>query len=309
MRSLFFFLIISAGFASCSEDFFSQTLDIEQPDYEKQFVLHGFGGNLDTRFRVALSQNYGILETVPDSGWAVPGALVELYEDGQKVATLTPDVSPSGDTELYGAPIAPGFFQAGRMYEIRASHPDFPSLTSRQIMPQPVAVDSVRYREDGGIDSDGTKVSAIDVFLKDAPGRADFYEIRIVTRYPQLSYTTLPDGTVIVDTLSFDEYAQYPNGADDPNAQFTYGGGIAVTDQFFDGQSYKFGVKIDRFGNTEFTVYVRAITEEFYLWGVSAQRKYDTEEFPFAEPVTTYSNLENGIGVFGLYHEQVFLIE
>lgn len=310
MRHLVFFLSISIGFASCSEDFFSQTLDIEQPEYDKQLVLHGFGSSLDSNFRIALSQNYGILENVPDSGWAVPGALVELYEDGQKIATLTPSTSASQDSkELYEAPIQPGFFQPGKTYELRASHPDFPAVLGRQIMPQPVQVDSVRFRENGGIDSDGTKLSAVDVFLKDTPGREDFYEIRISRRYPIVRTTTFPDGSYVIDTIGYDVYTEYPENADDPNAQLTFGGGIAVSDNFFDGEDYKFGVRIYGTSSPNFTVSVRAITEEYYLWSISAQRKYDTEDFPFSEPVTTYSNLENGIGVFGLFDEQLFEIK
>jgi len=310
MRNFAFFLSISIGFASCSEDFFSQTLDIEQPEYDKQLVLHGFGGSLDSNFRISLSQNYGILENVPDSGWAVAGALVELYEDGQKTATLTPFFGQSQDSrELYGVPVQPGFFQAGKTYELRASHPDFPAVVGRQIMPQPVQVDSVRFRENGGIDSDGSKLSAVDVFLKDTPGQEDFYEIRISTRYPVVRSTTYPDGTVIYDTIRYDVYTQYPESADDPNAQLTFGGGIAVSDKFFDGEAYKFGVRIYETNFPMFHVSVRAVTEDYYLWSISAQRKSDTEDFPFAEPVTTYSNLENGIGVFALFHEQVFEIK
>lgn len=306
MRHLLFFLSISAGFASCSDDFFSQTLEIDPPAYEKQFVLHGFGSNLDSVFRITLTQNYGILDNVPDTAWAVPDATVEIYEEGQKKATL--GLSP-GNVKLHEATVLPGFFQAGKTYELRASHPGFPTVTSRQTMPEAVAVDSVRFREKAGIDPDGSRLSAIDVFLKDEAGVENYYEIRVAVKFPKLEYNYDSLGNVVIDTIGFELFTVSMTDSDDPNAQLTYGGGIAVSDRFFDGQSYKFVAKMYEEGGYTFEVRVRAITEEYYLWGISAKRKYDAEENPLAEPVTTYTNLDAGIGIFGLAHEQVFEVE
>jgi hypothetical protein len=112
----------------------------------------------------------------------------------------------------------------------------------------------------------------------------------------------------VIDTVGYSEYTIEPAGSDDPNAQLTYGGGIAVSDRFFDGNSYKFVVKIyDYSGSTsQIRARVKAVTEEAYLWGLSAKRKYDSEDFPLADPVTTYTNLDKGIGIFGLGHVLVF---
>ena len=46
------------------------------------------------------------------------------------------------------------------------------------------------------------------------------------------------------------------------------------------------------------------ITEEYFRYSVTALRKAETEDIPFIEPVTVFGNLENGIGIFGMYHEQ-----
>ncbi|MCE7924057.1 MAG: DUF4249 domain-containing protein [Haliscomenobacteraceae bacterium CHB4] len=306
MRYILFLFIISAGFASCSEDFFSQTLDIDPPEYEKQFVVHGFGTNRDSSFQLALTQNYGILENVPDSAWAVPGATVVIFEDGQLKATL--GISPDNQ-KVYEALVLPDFFQPGKIYELKASHPDFPTVTSRQTMPQPVAVDSVRFRENAGIDGDGSRLSAMDVYLKDEAGVENFYEIRMAIFYPILEFTYDSLGNTIIDTIGYQNFALAAVDSDDPNAELTYGGGIAIRDRFFDGQSYKFAARMEEISGYTYRVYVRAITEEYYLWGVSAERKYQTDDFPLAEPVTTYTNLDHGIGVFGLAHEQAFDVE
>ena len=306
MRYLLFLLFISTGLASCSGDFFSQTLEIDPPEFEKQFVLHGFGSNLDSVFRISLTQNYGILENVPDTAWAIPDAAVEIYEDGQKKAMLS--LSPD-NKELYEAIVLPGFFQPGKSYELRASHPDFPAVTGRQTMPGAVTVDSVRFREKAGLDPDGSKLSSVDVFLRDEPGVDNFYEIRVAIRQPKLEYTYDSLGQFIIDTVGYEDFTLFIVDSDDPNAQLTYGDGIAVSDLFFDGQSYKFSAKIYELSGYKLRVYVRAITEEYYLWGISAKRKYESEDNPLAEPVTTYTNLDAGIGAFGLANVQVFEVQ
>ena len=306
MRYFLFLFSICTGLASCSGDFFSQTLEIDPPEYEKQFVLHGFGSNLDSVFRVSLTQNYGILDEVPDSAWAVPGATVELFEDGQLRATLFPS---AGNRKVYEAPVLPDFFQPGKTYELRASHPDLPTVTGRQTMPKAVKVDSVRFRESAGIDGDGSRLSAIDVFLEDEAGVENYYEIRAMINYPILQYNYDSLGNLVIDTIGYQAYTISLTDSDDPNAQLTYGGGIAVSDLFFDGQSYRFVAKMYQNSGHSFQVSVREITEEQYLWGISAERKYNSEDNPLAEPVTTYTNLDAGIGVFGLANEQIFEVK
>lgn len=309
MRNFFFFLLISAGLSSCSEDFFSQTLNIDPPEYEKQLVVHGFGNDRDSFFRVSVTRNFGILENVPDTAWAVRNATVEVLEDGQVKATLAMAPAPQPQ-EVYAALVLPGFFQPGKTYQLKVAHPDFETVTSSQVMPQPVAVDSVRFRQKAGIDTDGSKISAVDVFLNDAPGVQNFYEVRVTINYPKLAFTFDSIGMVThIDTVGYEEFPVELIGSDDPNAVLTFGDGLAITDRFFDGQSYRFVARMYETGGYTFRVYVRTVTREYYSWALSAERKYNSEDFPLAEPITTYSNLENGIGAFGLWQEQVFYVK
>lgn len=308
MRNILFFLLISAGLSSCSEDFLSQTLEIDPPEYDKQLVVHGFGNNLDSFFRVSVTRNFGILENVPDTAWAIRNATVEVLEDGQVKASLAMAPAPQRP-EVYEALVLPGFFQPGKSYQLRVSHPDFETVTSSQVMPQPVQVDSVRFRQKAGIDTDGSKLSAVDVFLKDAPGVDNYYEVRVLIRYPQLEFSYDSLGQVVIDTIGYQEYPIDLVGSDDPNAVLTFGDGLAITDRFFDGQSYRFVARMYETGGYTLRVYVRTVTREYYSWALSAEQKYNSEDFPFAEPITTYSNLENGIGAFGLWQEQLFEVK
>ncbi|MEO6036855.1 MAG: DUF4249 domain-containing protein [Saprospiraceae bacterium] len=302
MRNFLFFIIITAFLASCSEDFFDQTIDIDPPAYDKQLVTHALVSNRDSSLSLPLTRNFGILDQVPDSAWAVKNALVEIYEEGQLKLIV-----PSSGSQWYSIFLLPGFFQPGKSYELRASHPDFSTVSARQVMPGPFQIDSTAYRENAGLSSEGDELSAIDVYLQDQAGVKNYYVIAADGLYPSLSpkFDTL--GFFIgYDTLGYSVTDIQAESPEDPNVRKAVGNAFAVTDQAFDGQAYKFTFRTYRgYGYTNFRAHVWSVTEDYYRYAVSAQRKYDSEEVPLVEPVTVYHNLENGIGIFGLGWEEL----
>ncbi|MEO6760529.1 MAG: hypothetical protein ABIO24_13805, partial [Saprospiraceae bacterium] len=62
MRSYLFLSFIAISLASCSDDFFDQTIEIDPPPYSKQLVAHALASNRDSSFSLPLSRNFGILE-------------------------------------------------------------------------------------------------------------------------------------------------------------------------------------------------------------------------------------------------------
>jgi len=303
MRNLLFLCILTFGITSCSEGFFDQTIDIDPPAYEKQLVLHTLASNRDSVFRVPLTRNFGILDQTVDSSWAVKNALVQVYEDGNLKRTLQPE-----GEQWYATPLTPGFFQPGKNYELRVSHPDYPAVTARQVMPGPFQIDSAAYRENAGIASDGSKLSAFDVYLKDQAGVKNYYVITVDGVSPEL-YPIFDDlGNLLgYDTTGFYINSIYPETAEDPNVRPASGRAFAVSDQFFDGQAYKLSFRTYYLygGNESYRIHVWSVTEDYFLYLVSAQRKYDAGDLPLTEPVTVHHNVAAGIGIFGLGWEEV----
>ncbi len=305
MYKLLFLFIIACGLTSCSEDFFDQTIDIDPPAYDKQLVAHALASNLDSVFTLPLTRNFGILEQTPDSGWAVNNALVQIYEDGQLKLVAPPALNGG---QWYSVPLPPGFFQSGKSYELRASHPDFTTISARQIMPSPFQIDSAAYRENAGISGDGTKLSAVDVYLKDQAGVKNFYVITVDGLSPELTpYFDQLGNFLGYDTTGFYFNSIYPETAEDPNVRLAAGRAFAVSDQFFDGQAYKlsFRTYYQYGGYSQYRAHVWSVTEDYFLYVVSAQRKYDAGDLPLTEPVTVHHNVEQGLGIFGLGWEEV----
>lgn len=307
MRNIFIFIALAVFWSSCSSDFFNQVVEIDPPEYQKQLVVYAFNGSLDSNFRAQVTRSVGLLEVIDDTAFYVKKASVELYEDGQlKAKALESTINPKG---WYETMTDPGLYQPGKTYELKVTHPDYPIVTARQTMPYPVMVDSVRLRQNGGVSPDGISLFAIDVFLKDRPNEKNYYAIEVNSLY----YYTLPryDNTGMIigyDTI-FNQQRVYPYGVDDPNVELT-DRQILISDQFFDGQAYKFSFKSDYFqSETIYDVHVRAVTEDYYLYAISQQRQLDSEDFPLSEPVIVHGNLTNGIGDFCLYSEQQFAIK
>ena len=60
------------------------------------------------------------------------------------------------------------------------------------------------------------------------------------------------------------------------------------------------------YGNPNFNkksvdIVLRRVSENYYNFRISQQLQADTYYDPLAEPVLVYSNVENGLGVFGSY--------
>lgn len=308
MRATFPMLLMAAFFAACSGDFFEQTIDLDEPAYERQLVTYTSIGQHDTMWQLGLSRNHGILQSVPDSAWYVKNAKLEILQGGQPLLSAAPLAS---NANIYQASIPPGLFQPGQTYEFRASHPDFTTASAFQTMPGPFQVDSVRYRQNGGIDSDGTELSSIDVFLKDAAGEENYYAIEVFTVTIYVYQVFDPATGQLVNDTSYYENRLFPYTVEDPNAQLTYSA-VLVNDQFFKGLPYKAAFKFYRYNgniNTYFKVLVRSVTRDYYQLWLTEYARANADDNPLAEPVSVYSNLENGIGVFSLFYEFEFFVQ
>ena len=304
MKNILFILTLSSlGLVSC-EDFFSQTVEIDPPPYTKQLSFHLNLTENDTSVRILLTRNFGILETVPDqSDFYVKGGKAELYQDGQKWLTLNP-LNADSTFVLVGK--LPQTLRPGSTYEIRAEHPDFPKTSAVQVMPGDFVVDSARVRRNIGSGQFGEKFDLIEVYLQDPPGIRNYYEVVISDFYLNLVYNP---NTGTVDTLGYAEYPIYVDDYTDPNVSFGFRSGGLISDQFFAGQAYKFQARVSSGSASTFTVRVRNITEDYYRWSRSYQSKYDTEDNPLVEPISVFNNLVDGLGIFSVAREKVFIVQ
>jgi Domain of unknown function (DUF4249) len=298
-------VLLATGFLflqACSEDFFSQTVNIDPPPYDKQLSFHLNLTTEDSILKLVMTRNYGILEDVNRfEDWFVTGATVDIYENGQKWCTFGPANVDSG---YQMTAVLPSDFVPGSTYEIRATHPDFPATRAVQIMPEPLNIDSVSIKYDAVPGEFGDRLNLLEVSIRDQPGVKNYYEVTLFGKSLVVLYN--PNGQL--DTVGLQRYSLYVEGYNDPNVVEGFDGGGLLSDQFFDGQTYKFQARFYAssyyLADSTINVRVRSVTEDYFKWSRSYQAYYDSEGNPLVEPISVFHNLENGLGIFSLAQEK-----
>jgi hypothetical protein len=304
MKNLLIIFCLSAVALTSCESFFSQTVEIDPPAYEKQLSLHLSLTDRDTVANVFLSRNYGILEYVEElEDYYVEGGTVQILKNGQPWLNLQP---AGGDSSYYLTAFLPEPFEMGQTYELRATHPDFPEVRATQVVPGDFQTDSARVKRGAVSGPFGDVFDLVDVYIKDPAGVKNYYEI---TMYGLYYLVVQNPNTNELDTLDVGYYPIYSEQYSDPSVQEGFNGGALFSDQFFDGQAYKFQAQVYSTGNAPIFIRIKNVTEDYYKWSRSYLDKLDSEGNFLVEPVSVFNNLENGLGIFTVAREKTLLIQ
>ena len=270
-------------FTACGEDFFSTTLKVDPPPHEDQLVLQSFLKSNDSLLYFSLSKSVGILETQNSTISFISDAVIEVYEDGE--LKYEPTLSSSTPFN-FGVVLDEPLNGIGKTYEVRVTHDSLGTISGSQQMPAAPNLVSATFDEDGGIDIDfGDEAHAIDLVMLDPPNVKNYYEV-ILARYSTIS-----------GELGNDYYI-YSNDFSASEGVHEY---LLVDDASFDGQEYTFRFETSKDWQDDLYVVVRSVTEDWYLYSKSLERFQVTQDFQlFSEPVTVHTNIENGLGVFGM---------
>lgn len=308
MKYLLFLIGASVAMTSC-QNFFSQTVEIDPPEYTPSMVFHELISDQDDTLKINLTRNYGVLEPVDDyNNWAVKGAVVEWWQNGQKVLTLLP-LSADSSQVYFG--LLPAPLQAGQEYQIKVSHPDFEPVTATQVLPAPLEkVDNIVLKRQFSTNEFDEPISQLEFNIMDKADEKNFYEFFLeVKSINRFIVDYLPDGTPVYDTFTYN-YTTPFDVTFDPNLREGLGNSLLLNDQFTNGQEYKFKGQFIDYQNSdqtqEFYLVTRTITQEYYYWAKSYVQQSNSGDNPLAEPVSVYNNLENGLGIFGMFSEKRF---
>ena len=308
MKYLLFLIGAGVALTSC-QNFFSQTVEIDPPDYTASMVFHELVSDQDDTLKINLTRNFGVLEQVDDDKkWAVKGATVEWWQNGQKVLTLLP-LSADSSQVYFG--LLPAPLQAGQEYQIKVNHPDFEPVTATQVLPAPLdKVDNIVFKRQISTNEFGEPVSQLEFNITDKADEKNFYEFFLqVDNVNKFIVDYLPDGTPVYDSFTY-QYTVPFDVTFDPNLREGLGNSQLLNDQFTNGQEYKFKGQFLDYQNPdqtqEFYLVVRTVTQEYYYWSRSYLQQSNAGDNPLAEPISVYNNLENGLGIFGMFSEKRF---
>ena len=295
---LLIFILVS----SC-ESFFDTVIEIDPPGHTPQLAIHAHGGNTNGgEMRVMVTKTFGILDnviwgTLDSAEVSLTSSSGQIYtfqniDDGDVIfdtLVLTNDTlilfEFNNAFNLYSSDFIP---ETGKIYTLSVSYPGLPAVRAQQTFPGEVVPDSAIYVKDAGLDQFGDRVSAIDIYFQDPPGEENFYKVRLLNNAP------------------FGGNYQYIESSE-PGSLVSDQKFIILSDKIFDGEQKRFRITFYNYNDetdpNKYVVRWRSISPETYRFNEAMTKYFDSVDNPFLTPTQIYSNIENGVGVFSLYHE------
>ena len=310
--------------------------DIDIP-YNDRLVVQCFISPQDTLLEVSVTQTAPVIGTVLDGAERYPNILNAnvVLSDGQNSVTI-----PYKTLQLPSAYDADGEYIftarsryflsaknlpiiAGKNYTLKISAPGFESVESSCLIPTKVVaekdISSIQTSVTGNIGRGATGTyPSIGVRFKDIEGEESFYsvgqffyqkgtyinasgakKIRInwTTRYEYIADKGQENKTLValpIDLKSFNNFSSFGGNGNG-------GGGINNG-----GQNNNVAVTVtDRYNE----IYVANTDRAYYFYNTAIDKIRKANGNPFAEPVLTYTNIKNGLGVMAGYNQSRIVVK
>ena len=292
-------LLMTLLASSCNEDSFSQTVDIPLPDHEPlpALTLDLRSGDTAIYHRLVLSR--GILEQDDDTPRDMR---VQVFRDGAPFAEQS-FRSSSAEGRTNEIELETPLSADAARYRVVATVEGFEPVEAEQEMPARPEYVVATYEPDGAITADGYRVDEVEIDLTDNGATEDYYGFRVLL--PQVN-CRFDDSTGLVVcendfTFQQEAYLESP----DPLLNNSSGFGLVVTDQSFNGATYRIRFTVENYTDARPRLEVYHLTEDAYRYATSRRAYEDAGDNPFAEPVNVHQNMMDGYGYFILSNRVV----
>jgi hypothetical protein len=301
IHSLALVATLAATFSACRP----QVVDIKIPDAEPRLVIHAnwkidgnpwlwlwVGRTVSILSDSSLNTNSGSPSFNEEDNYAntdwVDNANVELYENGQLLATLLPN--PTTHTYRFNFPLGQRL-QANAKYELRVSAQGYAAVTAVQenINTPSAAIYNYEPRAARDINGEPLDVVQVDMPANSSNSRQHFDLIAKVS----------PRDSTVMNSSEY-LFTQSPDPILENSA-----GRIVYTAQA-NNLSYRLRLHLPVVDTAiyKLDIEVRNITTDNLKYYKSLIAYYSANNNPFAEPVVLFSNVQSGRGLFSLYARQ-----
>lgn len=284
-----FYICILLGIFSCNS-----IVDVELEPHDSLVSVYCMMGDSNNEISVCLGYSKGINE-VENPGFLEDAEII-IKKDGILLGTsfeYNPEIGCNeGVDELL-------LNEAGSEYYLEVNHPDFETVSARQILPKTPIIDEATYEAvDGNDPLRGTSFDRMKIRFSDDANSVDYYHVQ----------------TLIRNICCEEDFYSIWTWSDNFLLEETVGSqGLIFNDNSFNGTEMTLDLKLENtyIEPNNHYLYVRfsKITRDRYLYLKSKKTYYDTEGNPFSEPVTIHSNIEGGYGIFGLESVNLLVVE
>lgn len=309
MKNILTILCLAFLFSISCENLLIKDLPLDETGFEKQLAVQSFIVAGTDSIITLVSENASVLESTFDIVYL--DADVSLRKSDTEIAVLE-----QGDDGRYYH-FFDSVIEAGGEYELVIENTKYGDSRTKTAIPEVIEIKDFDFKYNVGTDPlDMTQVSEVSFTIVDPPGE-NFYSMSMESKVGGLDTFIDPFS---MDTFTFESQVYlYPVSTQlDPAVSVSiYGEDIFINDDFFDGQEYRVSVRYSVFNNggenseeeikklllMNFTTH----SEDSFNYQTSLDRYNSSQDFGlFSEPVSVYTNIDNGLGIFAGSSQRVF---
>ena len=191
--------------------------------------------------------------------------------------------------------------RSGRPYRVEVMHKDYTTVAASSTIPRAARAHILPSRGNSNLSLDGEDFKEITFDIVDN-GQENYYALELLVKEGKKA----PRKKVIFYATE-KIFAQNLSNSDDHSGQGVYylpNNGVYFTNQKFLGKTRKFSIYADAkmlAQSEEVQLRILSLSNQFYQFATTWQKQRYNVGDPFAQPVTVYSNIQNGLGVFAGY--------
>jgi hypothetical protein len=208
-------------------------------------------------------------------------------------------------------------------YFLEVSAPNLPIATAESELPEPVSIGTVtidslqirsaieKQKENQDLLIGNESFTTCEITFVDPIDRVNFYEIRVFAK----GFGTETDASGQPVPVSWvTEVFLLSDDVELESIKNPYPGNFVIFDDSrFNGMTRKVRVKFDTYyfyepNFKEIKFALRSLSKDYFLYLKSLALQTSLVSDPFAQPVQVYNNIQNGLGNFGGYSQDVFEI-
>lgn len=321
IKSIYIALFAAVMFSSCG-DSFSTVVDVDLPEPDKKMAVH-----LDLRSGSEDTSYFNVVRSLSELNDDQDGNLdynlldisIENTTTGEALQIL--DRNLFNFYDLMAVTNSNINYTPGDEYTITLDYPDLESAKAVAVVPQsPPAVTGIKVKrvKTGGFDED--EVLRLTFTIQDPSEVENYYRLRVKMIDQIIGLSSSGDTVSIESAIP----ATYNYGYSEDPSVFSTDNGILISDKSFNGTTKELIINLESyptsfefFGGIEDTfvesgtggMYFEQISEERYNFDRSLQNARNSDGGPFSTPVSVFTNVENGFGIFSISVANLYTIE
>lgn len=201
-------------------------------------------------------------------------------------------------------PILP--FKTGDEWVLEVRYPELPTITASQRVPNPLGNMQLDTIPINPLDSQSvinSRLTTLQLQFQENPMPNDLY---LMTAEGSGVYLNRFDSTYV-----YKERRPYFINTDEFNQLHNSSGRTYFDDTNINGQAVDTNIRVIGFLDTLYELHIRfsAISEDRYLYDLKNDQFRQAQQNLFTEPVSTYTNVENGVGIFSVSRSFLYVVE